>query len=209
MIRLHGYFRSGTSYRVRIALNLKAVEYESVPVSLPAREHHGDAFRVLNPQSLVPVLETEEGTFTQSGAILEYLEERYPEPALLPRSRADRARVRAWAAIIGADIHPLNNLRVLNHLREQASRDEPQVRAWIAHWIHEGFRALETMASQGDPERLFCFGNVPTFADVYLVPQMYSARRFGVDLSPYPRLIAIDAHCATLGAFALAYPRDP
>lgn len=207
MMRLHGYFRSGTSYRVRIALNLKGVPYETVPVNLPERQHRSAAFRALNPQGLVPVLETGEGTFTQSVAILEYLEERYPDPPLLPAERGARARVRALAAIIGSDVHPINNLRVLNYLRQHAVQPEDRIAAWVAHWIHEGFAAFETMLGEASTPGEFCHGSSPTLADVYLIPQVHSANRFGVDLAAYPRIQAIDARCATEDAFARAHPQ--
>ena len=206
-MRLHGYFRSGTSHRVRIALHLKGIPFEYAAVSLPQGMHRTESFKSLNPQQLVPVLETTEGVITQSVAILEYLEERYPAPALLPGSTSQRARVRSLAAVIGSDIHPLNNLRVLTHLRLELNQNEVQVQAWIARWIHEGFAALEAALLTGPADGPFCVGKLPTLADVYLIPQMFSARRFNVALDAYPRLLAIDAACAQLPAFAAAHPQ--
>jgi len=205
-MQLYNFFRSGTSHRLRIALNLKGLAYDYVAVDLRTEEHLGAAFKALNPQGLVPALVAGDQTLTQSPAILEWLEERYPEPALLPDSAEDRARVRALAALVGCDIHPVNNRRILEYLRHTLGCDEAAVTAWCQTWIAAGFDALEAMLA-ADPKRgAFCFGDAPTLADVYLIPQVESARRFGVDLSPYPRIVAIDRHCAGLDAFRLAAP---
>ena len=205
---LHGYWRSSASYRVRIALNLKGVDYRQVSHDLRVGAQNDPAYRALAPQGLVPALEVEGGVLTQSPAILEWTEEHYPEPPLLPAGAMDRARVRSMAAIVACDIHPLNNLRVLKALREEAQASEAVAQGWIGRWIGDGFAALEAMVqAQGDH---FCFGDAPTIADCCLVPQIYNARRFGVDLSAFPALVAVDAHCATLDGFARAAPeRQP
>ncbi len=205
-MKLHNFFRSGTSHRVRIALNLKGLDYDYLPVDLRSEQHLGDDFRAINPQTFVPVLETDGRLYTQSPAIIEWLEERYPEPPLLPKDADQRAHVRALAATVGCDVHPLNNRRVLEYLRKQLSVPEDGVNAWCRNWIDSGFAALEqTLAN--DPRRgRFCFGDTPTVADVYLVPQVESARRFGVDLSSFPTLMAIDAACEALDAFRRAKP---
>jgi maleylpyruvate isomerase len=205
-MKLYNFFRSGTSHRLRIALNLKGVEYDYVAVDLRTGEHLGAAFKAINPQQLVPALIGGELTLTQSPAIIEWLEERHPSPPLLPADPDDRARVRAMAAIVGCDIHPINNRRILEYLRNTLGCDEAAVLAWCGTWISAGFGALEAMLA-ADPRRgEFCFGNAPSLADVYLVPQVESARRFNVDLSPYPHLVAVDAACARLDAFRRAVP---
>jgi maleylpyruvate isomerase len=206
MMQLHNFFRSGTSHRLRIALRLKGVAYEYLAVDLRHEAHRSDAFKAINPQGLVPALVDGGQVLTQTPAIIEWLEERYPTPALLPTAAVDRAHVRALAALVGCDIHPLNNRRVLEYLRHTLTCTESDVNAWCNTWITAGFAALEAML-RADPARGdFCFGNSPTLADVYLVPQVESARRFGVDLTPYPAICAIDRVCATIDAFALAAP---
>jgi maleylpyruvate isomerase len=205
-MRLHGFFRSGTSYRVRIALAFKRIAYETVPVSLPKAAHRAPEFLQLNAQGLVPVLETDEGALVQSPAILEYLEERFPDPPLLPHDRLARTRVRAMAAVIACDIHPINNLRVLNYLRSQLSQPEAAVTNWIGHWITAGFDAIEEQLGASALGGPFCFGQNPTLADVCLIPQVYSARRFGVALDSYPRIVAIDRACSQLPEFQQAHP---
>ena len=207
---LAGFFRSGTSHRVRIALNLKGIAYEYEAVSLPKREHRSDAFLAVNPQGLVPVLKVAGKPLVQSPAILEWLEESYPTPPLLPASADDRARVRVIAATIGCDIHPINNLRVLNKLRSDFNADNQKVTAWCRHWICAGFTAIETLLAADKRRAGFCFGDGPTLADCYLIPQIFSARRFGVDLEPFPNIREIEATCAELQAFAAAQPeRQP
>lgn len=205
-MKLHGFFRSGTSHRLRIALNLKGLSYETVPVDLRREQHLGDAYRALNPQGLVPTLEADGRVLTQSPAIIEWLEERHPEPPLLPRDPDARARVRALAAIVGCDIHPVNNRRILEALRHDFGADEAAVLRWCGRWIADGFDAVESLLA-ADPDRgEFCFGGTPTLADVYLVPQVESARRFQVDVTRWPRIAAVDAACQRLDAFRRAAP---
>jgi maleylpyruvate isomerase len=205
-MKLYNFFRSGTSHRLRIALNLKGLTAEYVAVDLRTEEHLGAAFKALNPQGLVPALVVDDTVLIQSPAIIEWLEERYPSPALLPVGPQDRARVRALAAIVGCDIHPINNRRILEYLRKTLGCDEAAVLAWCATWINEGFMALEALLAADTQRGNFCFGHSPTLADAYLVPQVESARRFKVDLTPYPNIIAIDTACAALDAFRLAAP---
>ena len=201
---LHGYWRSGAAYRTRIALNLKGLSYEQRGVDLRTGAQHSEAFRALNPQGLVPALEVEGAVLIQSPAILEWLEEAHPAPPLLPANPVDRAHVRAMAALIGCDIHPLNNLRVGKALRETFGADQAAVDAWAARWILPGFAALERLVeAHGDG---WCFGAAPTLADCYLIPQVFSARRFNVPLEAFPRLLAIDAAAADHPAFVAARP---
>lgn len=203
-LTLHGYWRSGAAWRVRIGLALKRLDYASVPHDLRLGEQAAPAYRALNPQALVPALDTGAGVLTQSLAILEWLDEVCPEPPLLPRDALPRAQVRGMALTIASDIHPLHNLRVLQALRGDLGADEPQVQAWIARWIGQGLAALEAQVARHGGA--FAFGDTPTIADCCLVPQVYSARRFGVELSAVPRLVAIDARCAELPAFYEAHP---
>jgi maleylpyruvate isomerase len=205
-VELYNFFRSGTSHRVRIALNLKGLSYRYRAVDLPTEQHLAADYRNLNPQGLVPALVEGDRVLTQSPAILEWLEERHPLPPLLPSSADERARVRALAAIIGCDIHPLNNRRVLEYLRHKLGCDEAAVNAWCATWITDGFDAMEALLAS-DPRRgRFCFGDTPTMADVYLVPQVEGARRFRVDTGRWPRIASIDAACSGLEAFRRASP---
>lgn len=208
-MKLYGYYRSSTSYRVRIALNLKGLDYRQQPVNLLQGEHREGPYRQLNPQGLVPILETDEGErLTQSLAICEYLEERYPEPSLLPANAADRARVRALVGLLAIEIHPLNNLRVLKYLTGDLGIDEDTKLGWYRHWIAEGFDALEAMLA-GDPHTgRYCHGDQPGLADACLVPQVYNAERFGCDLESYPTIRRIHDACKELPAFARAHPAE-
>ena len=206
MMTLYGYFRSSTSYRTRIAMNLKQLDYDYIAVNLAKDEQLEAVFQSINPQGLVPVVQVNDLWLYQSPAILEWLEEVYPEYPLLPKDAAGRMQVRALSAMIGCDIHPLNNRRILQYLRNELSVDEDQVMAWCHRWMSEGFDALEKRLAQDKTRGKFCYGNSPTFADCYLIPQVSSAERFKVDLSAYPNIVAIDAHCRTLKAFADADP---
>ena len=205
-MKLYNFFRSGTSHRLRIALNLKGLSYDYVAVDLRNEEHLGAAFKAINPQGLVPALVVDDLVLVQSPAIIEWLEERYPTPALLPADPEKRARVRALAAIVGCDIHPINNRRILEYLRKTLGCDEAAINAWCATWITSGFEALEKMLADDKQRGGFCFGHAPTLADVYMVPQLESARRFKVDLTPFPNIVAVDKACAELAAFAKAAP---
>jgi len=205
-IRLYSYWRSSAAYRVRLALNIKGLDYETVAVSLvPGKsEHRQDAYRTRNPQMLVPFLEDGDFGIGQSQAILEYLEEAYPEPSLLPGSKEDRAGVRSFCSSICCDVHPLNNLRVLLYLKQEFGVSDAQRDVWYGHWIHESFRAAElTAAEHAGP---FVFGDKLTLADTCLIPQIYNARRFNVPLDDYPQLLAVDEHCNALPEFATAVP---
>ena len=205
MLRLYTYFRSSAAYRVRIALNIKKIAYEPVFVHLRRGEQQGESYRAVNPQGLVPALETKQGVLAQSLAIIEYLDETHPAPPLLPADPFARAQVRRMAQIIACDIHPLNNLQVLKTLKRDFGADEEAIGRWYAQWIHRGFAALEALVGQyGGAGR--CFGEEATLADVCLVPQMANARRFAVDLAPFPRLVEIDAALRALPAFAAAAP---
>ena len=203
---LYGYFRSSTSYRTRIAMNLKQLDYDYIAVNLAQDEQLEAAFQSINPQGLVPVLQVDDLWLYQSPAILEWLEEVYPEHPLLPKDVAARMKVRALSAMIGCDIHPLNNRRILQYLRNELSVDEAKVMTWCQRWMSEGFAALEKRLAQDKTRGKFCYGDRPTFADCYLIPQVSSAKRFKVDLTAYPNIVAIDAHCRTLEAFADADP---
>jgi maleylacetoacetate isomerase len=204
---LPGYSMSSASYRVRIALALKRIDVTTVTKQLRRGEHRLKDFLELNPQGFVPVLELDDGrTIAQSLAIIEYLDELHPQPALLPSSPFERARVRGMALLIACDIHPLNNLRVLQYL-ETALGQAASVRdTWYRHWIEEGFKALEDMLGRDASRGRYCHGESPSLADVCLVPQVFNARRYSVDLSPFPRIVAIDAACRELAAFSGAAP---
>lgn len=205
---LHGYWRSGTSYRTRIALNLKGLDYSLVTLDLRKGEQQSPAYLALNPQGLVPALEADGTVLTQSVAILEWLEERYPEPPLLPSDPTERAIVRAMCGIVGCDIHPINSLRILKTLKHELGASQGQIDAWTRHWVTAGFEALEQMIVKHGGD--FAFGAAPTLADCYLVPQVYSAERFDTDLSPFPRIMAVVENARALPAFVKAEPsRQP
>lgn len=202
-MKLYSFFRSSAAFRVRIALGLKGLPYETVPIHLTRGEHRAEAFRRLNPQRRVPALVLDDGTvLIQSLAIIEYLDETHPEPALLPADPVARAKARAVGGIIGADIHPVNNSGVLKMLREQFGADEAKINAWVKHWILEGFAAVEALIEPGP----FAFGRSPTIADICIVPQVYNARRFKVPLGDFPKIAAVDAAARALPAFAAAFP---
>ena len=201
---LYDYFRSSAAYRVRIALNLKGVDYESRQIDLRVGEQRSDAFKALNPQGLVPMLEIDGHRLTQSVAIINYLDLRYPNQPLIPAAAADRAHVVAMAMAIACDIHPLNNLRVLNYLKNELGHSQEESDAWYAHWISEGLPALEAMARPQAGK--FLFGDAPTGADVLLVPQLYNARRFNVPVDDYPTLLRAEENANKLEAFAAAHP---
>lgn len=212
MIRYHGYFRSSASYRVRIALNLKGVEHEFVPVHLvrDGGQHRQSGYRALNPQMMVPTLEADGLTVGQSMAILEWLDETYPDPPILPADPDGRARARAFADIIACDIHPLQNLRVLRYLREDLAQDEASVEAWLHRWLGDGLAACEDLLARRETQSTFCFGETPGLADIVLAPQVFSAQRFKIDMSAMPCIRAIHAACEALEAFAEAHPaRQP
>ena len=204
---LYGYNLSSASYRVRIALNLKKLPYTSVLKNLRAGEHRLSDFLSINMQGFVPALGLDDGAvLTQSVAIIEYLDEIYPEPPLLPAEPLARARVRALTQAITCDLHPLNNLRVLRYLEDKLTLDKPTRDAWYRHWVEVGFDALERWLVRDAATGLCCHGNSPTLADICLVPQVFNARRFAVDMNPYPRISGIDAVCRELPAFRSAAP---
>lgn len=205
-MKLYGYYRSSASYRIRIILNVKGVQWEYRAVMLNRDEHLGEAFRAVSPTAFVPVLESGDHRLGQSPAIAEYLEERFPEPPLLPAGLADRAQIREMQGIIGCDIHPLQNLRVLKHLRAEFGQDEAGVAAWCRKWIAAGFEAFEAFALRRSTAGRYAFGDSLTLADVWLIPQLYNAERHGVDMEPFPTIAAIGRHCTTLEPVAAAHP---
>ncbi|MBB1087946.1 maleylacetoacetate isomerase [Lysobacter sp. SG-8] len=209
-LQLYSYWRSSAAYRVRIGLNLKGLSYDTVPVHLvrDGGEQHQPAFRNANPQGLVPVLKHGSRTFRQSMAILEYLEDAWPSPSLLPFDARDRARVRALAQAVACEVHPLNNLRVLQHLERVLEVDAEGRDAWVRHWVDEGFRAIEAMLVDHPSTGRFCEGESPGLADCCLVPQVYNARRFKVDMAPYPTIERIEQACLALPAFDAARPEN-
>lgn len=205
-MKLYDFFRSGTSHRLRIALNLKGLAYEQVAVDLRKEAHLTSAYRATNPQQLVPVLDTGDALLTQTPAIIEWLEERYPNVPLPPSDMFERAHVWALAAIIGCDVHPINNRRILEALRHRFGADTAAIDGWCATWIASGFDAFDALVSARGSRGDFSFGERPGLADAYLIPQLESARRFGVGLERWPRLQAIDAACSKIDAFRRAVP---
>ena len=207
-MKLYDYFRSSAAYRVRIALNLKGIAWESIPVHLTrdGGEQHKLDYAAINPQKLIPAIDDDGPVMTQSLAIVEYLDETRPEPPLLPADAAGRARVRALALVIVCDIHPINNLRVLSYLTGTLGIGEDAKLSWYRHWVAEGFDAIERLLAAGVDTGRFCHGDTPGLADVCLVPQVFNARRFGLDLAPYPTITRIDAACLALDAFDRARP---
>jgi maleylpyruvate isomerase len=210
MLKLYDYLRSSASFRVRIALNLKKVDFQAVPVHLVNNggEQFSEEYSKINPHHLVPLLQDHDIRITQSLAIIEYLDEVYPEPPLLPTNPVDKALVRAMALSIAADIHPLNNLRVLTYLKNEFNISDQQKQQWYQHWITKGFTALEKQLSSSQTTGEFCYGDQPTIADLCLVPQMYNAKRFSCDLSAYPTLGRIDENCRKHSAFIKAWPEE-
>ena len=207
-MKLYTFFRSSASYRVRIALNLKGLQYEQAPIHLRrgGGEQLSAAYKAINPQALLPALEDGGKILTQSLAIIEYLEERYPQPPLLPRDPADKALVRSMALIIACEIHPIQNLRVLQYVKREYNQSDQQVNCWAQHWINLGLAALEQMIVAQPRRGKFCCGDTPTLADICLVPQLGNARRYGCDLSPCPAIMEIEKNCVALPAFADAAP---
>lgn len=208
MLKLYTYFRSSAAYRVRIALHLKGLPFESVPVHLlqEGGQQHGAAYAALNPAELVPMLVDDGLSLPQSLAIIEYLDEQYPAAPLLPRDAAGRARVRALALAVACDVHPLNNLRVLQYLEHTLGQGAEARNAWVAHWVSLGFAALEAELARSPATGRFCHGDAPTLADCCLVPQWFNAERFKVPLDSYPTLARIVVACRELSAFAQAAP---
>ena len=205
-IKLYGYFRSSAAFRVRIALNLKKLEYEAAPIHLRRNDQTKSDYLAVNPQGLVPTLLDGSRTLFQSLAIVEYLDETYPEPPLLPKHPADRARVRGLAEIVACDIHPINNLRVLRYIAHSLGHDEAAIASWYNHWIAAGFQALEKLLVEDSRTGGFCHGNAPGLADVTLVPQVVNAERYRLDLAPYPTITRIYQSCMRLESFAAAHP---
>lgn len=206
MMKLYNFFRSGTSHRLRIALHLKGLATQYVPVDLRTEAHLLEDFKAVNPQQLVPALAVDGKVLIQSPAIIEWLEEKHPDPALLPRHVDDRAHVRALAAIVGCDVHPINNRRVLEYLRKRFGADQDAINTWCATWISAGFDAYEALLAADTRRSGYSFGSAPSLADIYLIPQIEGARRFKVDLARWPLIMEVDATCSALGAFQRAAP---
>src|SRR5690349_4223846 len=206
MMKLYNFYASSTSYRTRIALNLKGLAYEYIPVRLDKGEHLSAAYGEINPMRGVPTLEVDGVRLYQSSAIIEYLDEVYPEPPLLPKDPAARAHVRALAAIVGSDMHPVNNLRIRNFIRDTYKQDAEGVAAWISLWNKAGFDAFEAMLRADKTRRGFCYGTAPTIADAFLVSHVFSAVRFKTDMSPYTEIREVVENCNALKAFADAHP---
>ena len=209
-LTLYSYWRSSAAYRVRIGLHLKGLEYDTVPVHLVRNggEQHGDEYAAAHPQKLVPLLKHGDRMLRQSLAILEYLDELWPEPALLPRDARERQRVRALAQLVASDIHPLNNLRVMRFFEHEWNVPQSERDTWMRHWMEEGFGAFEALVVDHPVTGDFCEGATPGLADCCLVPQVYNARRFGVDMAPYPTIARIEAACLAHPAFDAARPEN-
>jgi maleylpyruvate isomerase len=205
LLKLYTYFRSSAAFRVRIALNLKGLAYEPAFVHLPKGEHRKPEYAAVDPQALLPTLVDGERALSQSLAIIEYLEETRPEPRLLPADATGRARVRSLSLLVACEIHPLNNLRTLQHLKRALGQNEDQINGWYRHWIADGFAKLEADLGRGGAGR-FCHGDAPTMADCCLVPQVFNAKRYSADLGPYPTLMRIFDACMKLEAFDRAQP---
>ena len=205
-MKLYTFFRSSAAFRVRIALNLKGITYESVPKAFARNEHRAGDYLAINPQGLIPALDDEGAVLSQSLAIIEYLNEKYPAPPFLPATPLDRAHVRSMALGIACEIHPLNNLRVLNYLRRELQQNDDGVNHWYRHWVSEGFAGLEQQTRRYSAGGRFCFADSLSLADICLVPQMFNARRFNTDLGAFPTLTAISTHLESLPAFADARP---
>ena len=209
-MKLYGYYRSSASYRIRIILQTKGIGWEYRTILLSEGEQSSESFKAVNPMGLVPVLDTGEAVLAQSPAIAEFLEEQHPEPALLPADPLGRARVREMMHTVGCDIHPLQNLGVLKYIKAAYSVDDDAIFAWCRKWIGRGFAAFEALALERSADGQFSFGDALTLADVWLIPQLYNARRFELDLTSYPTIVSIDGHCQTLHAFEAAHPaRQP
>jgi len=205
-MKLYSYFRSSAAYRLRIALNLKCLAYEQVPISLLKDEQSQDSYAAINPQRLVPALDDGGELLTQSMAICEYLDETYPDPPLLPKNAPERARVRALSLAIACEIHPLNNLRVLKYLKHTLKQDDEQRNNWYRHWIAEGLAPVEKMLAASPRTGRFCHGDMPGLADIFLVPQVFNALRYECSLDAYPTIRRINDECLNLPAFAAAKP---
>jgi maleylacetoacetate isomerase/maleylpyruvate isomerase len=206
-VKLYTYFRSSAAFRVRIALNLKGLAYEPQFVHLPKGQHREPAYAAVNPQALVPTLELDDGArLAQSMAIIEYLDELHPRPALLPKDPLGRARARSLSQLVACEIHPLNNLRALQYLRKQLGQNEEQVGAWYRHWIANGFAKIEAQLAGARETGRYCHGDTPTMADCCLVPQVFNARRYEFDPKPYPTTMRVFDECMKLDAFERAQP---
>ena len=207
-MKLYTFFRSSASYRVRIALNLKGIGYETVPIHLRrgGGEQLGAAYKAINPQALVPTLDDNGTILTQSLAIIEYLEEKFPTPPILPEDPAQKATVRSMGLIVACEVHPIQNLRVLNYVKATYNQSDEQVNKWAQHWIDLGLTALEQTIVAQAKRGSFCFGDTPTLADICLVPQLGNERRYGCELAKYPTILAIENNCLAVKAFADAAP---
>lgn len=205
-MKLYTFFRSSAAFRVRIALNIKGLKYESIGKAFAKNEHRAPDYLALNPQGLIPALAIDGQVLSQSLAIIEYLEDTHPLPRLLPADAIGRAHVRSMAMAIACDIHPINNLRILNYLKGPLKQEEESVNTWYRHWITTGFAGLEVQASQHSPQQRFLYGDCVSMADICLVPQMFNARRFKTDLNAFPTLVAISKHLEGLPQFADARP---